>query len=95
MIRVNVVKPSGNVPLEYPVQDNFTVQVLREEIRDACVLQGGVLRRVGVTLIGSAILQDGDYDFVDSTNGGNYRRSSERCIDFKSIYNLSIRKSIR
>ena len=71
MIRVNVVKTSGNVPLEYPVQDGFTVQMLREEIRDACILEGGVLRRRdGVTLTGSVILQDGDYDFVNGTDRG-------------------------
>ena len=92
MIRVNVVKPSGNVLLEYPVQDDFTVKVLREEIRDACVLQGGVLKRDWVTLIGSATLQDGDYDFIDSTDRGNCCRCSERCFNFKSFYELSIRK---
>ena len=95
MIRVNVLKPSGNVTLEYPVQDNLTVQVLREEIRDACVLQGAFLRRDGITFIGSAIPQDGDYDFFDSTDGGKCRRCSETRFNFKFLHNLPFRKSLR
>ena len=70
-IHVTVCLRTGDTDIEFLSEDKPTADDIRNEVRSTYVLTGGILKRNGIALLGSTVLQAGQYHFVDGVPTGN------------------------